>query len=335
MTYSPHPALLRRGEHPALWPRDVGRATYTIFFRVFLARCPSSDFRREPSRSTSQSGPSASTIHRLGAASGYARGQLVRSIPLTPNETLDIVTKIWDKRTERRQVVEAIENDVSSEYVGDEKWSLATRKELTATLNGSVNGNATQHSDISLPLEVVDVSAGSSVGIGGDLGGSLSGTIGETTEHITQETIKAANRLKTTVTSTVEIVSEIGNEVTRTQKISNPNRCHSISYHFFEITERHSVRTKAVSAAPYLLVPLDHPVITYEWVLCHECELKALLPCEVYYQGFAAAKLLRAREQLGQFLGSLDSPAINEAATSLVTLLADIVETTTRFRTPA
>ena len=256
---------------------------------------------------------------------GYGRGRLIRSIPLTPNETVEIITKTWDKRTERRQDLQSAERDVSTEFIGDEKWSLATRKELTASLNGSVNGNLQQHADISLPIDIVEVSAGSQSGIGGTLGGSLTQTVAETTEHVTQETVKSADRLKTTVTSTVETVSDVGREVTQTQKLTNPNRCHSVTYHFVEIAERYRIRTRPVGAAPYLLVPLDRPEITYGWVLCHECELKALLPCESYYAGFQAAKVLKARENLGQFLGSLDAPGIESAAGSLIAVLENVV----------
>jgi hypothetical protein len=262
---------------------------------------------------------------------GYGRGRLIRSIPLTPNETVEIVTKTWNKRTDRRQDLQSAENDVSTEFIGDEKWSLATRKELTASVNGSVNGNVQQHADISLPIDVVDVSAGGSSGLGGNLGSSLTQTIAETTENVKQETIKAANRLKTTVTSTVETVAEVGREVTQTQKLSNPNRCHSVTYHFFEIAEKYRVRTRPVAVAPYLLVPLDRPPLTADWLLCHECELKALLPCEAYYEGFKAAKLLKAREQLGLFLGSFDSPAIQAAAASLIALLQELVATYTEL----
>ncbi|NCC30490.1 MAG: hypothetical protein EOM24_00530 [Chloroflexia bacterium] len=256
---------------------------------------------------------------------GYRRGRLVRSIPLTPNETVEIITKTWDRRTERRERVEAVEENLSTEFVGDEKWSLSTTKQVAATLTGSANLNASLSKgvEVSLPIKVVKAGAelGGTTGVDTGAEGTVESSIKQTEEQIRQATLTSAHHLKNSVTSTVEMAHEVGREVTRTQTISNPNRCHSVTYHYFEIVEDFTVTTRAEEVAPYLLIPLGYPNITKEWLLCHECLLRRFLPCETYYLGFDAAKQLLANEKLGLFQGSLNDSVVNNAATAMETVV--------------
>ncbi|WP_114751961.1 phage tail tape measure protein [Pleomorphovibrio marinus] len=256
---------------------------------------------------------------------GYRRGRLVRSIPLTPNETVEIITKMWDRRTERRQRVESVQEDISTEFVGDEKWSLSTTKQVSATLTGSANLNSSLSKgvEVSLPIEVINLGAKLGEKMGGDIGakGTFESSIKQTEEQIRQATLTSAHHLKNSVTSTVEMAHEVGREVTHTQSISNTNRCHSLTYHYFEVVEDFSVFTRAEEVAPYLLIPLGYPNITKEWLLCHECLLRRFLPCETYYNGFDAAKQLLANEKLGLFQGALSDPVVNNSAAAMETLV--------------
>lgn len=314
------PGLIRAGR------RDALRTVTNMLTRAGIVPAPPGT--PAPGRATWGLGVE---YRQRWCSTGYARGRLVRSVALTPNETVDIVTRTWRKRSEQRQFVESIEKEISTEFIGDEKWSQATHKELTAGLNGGVNGNATSHAEASIPIEVVTVSAGTSAGVGGDLGGDLRTTVGETTERVSQQTFKAASRLKSTVTSTVDMVSEVGSEVTATQRLSNPNRCHSLTFHFFQVDEQWRVETRPTGIGAYLLVPIPRPVVTPTWLLCHECQLRPLLPCDVFYRGFDAARLIEARRRLGEFTGSLDSPAIEGAASALELAVNEIVRAYTKL----
>ena len=49
---------------------------------------------------------------------GYTTGRLLRSIALAPDESVEIVTKSWRKKTERRAEVTSVDEDISNEIVG-------------------------------------------------------------------------------------------------------------------------------------------------------------------------------------------------------------------------
>lgn len=240
---------------------------------------------------------------------GYRRGRLVRSIPLPADGRREIIIKSWTIRKERREENESVENDISTEIVGDEKWSHATTKQLSAELNQTVDANLKANGEI--PIKGAKV--GAEAGAGSATSGTVAGSITDTEERIHQATIKVTDSLKKKVSSSVETSEEAGLETTVTETIVNPNKCNTLTYHFFEVTELYEVTTRVHSLSPVLLVALPSPSITPEWLLCHECLLKKHLPCETYYAGFEAAKTVLSRTLLGEFLGSLESEEVQQA----------------------
>ena len=252
---------------------------------------------------------------------GYTTGRLLRSIALAPDESVEIVTKSWRKKTERRAEVTSVDEDISNEIVGDEKWSLATTKRVSSALSGEYSRNITGEIglNITLPIEEIPIGAKANAneGANAEQKGNIEASIEATEEQIRNTTAKAARHLKTKSTSTVELASESGFENTWTRTLKNPNKCHSVNYHFFEVNETFEVTTSVASVDPYLLIPLPTPAITKEWVLCHECMLRKLLPCETYYAGFEAAKELLTNEKLGLFQGSLDDSVVTNGANAM------------------
>lgn len=241
---------------------------------------------------------------------GYRRGRLVRSIPLTADGRVEISIKSWTIRKDRREQNESVENDISTEIVGDEKWSHATTKQLSAELNQTIDANLKAKGDV--PIQGVTV--GAEGGAGSSTSGTLSSSITDTEERIHQATVKSSDTLRKKTSSVVETAEETGFETTIKETIVNPNKCNSLTYHFYEVTELYDVSTKIAEVQPVLLVPLVLPEVTPDWLLCHECLLRRHLPCETYYAGFVAAKTVLARGLLGEFLGDLGSPEVQQAA---------------------
>lgn len=266
------------------------------------------------------------TFRQDWCSQGYTRGRLIRSIPVAADGKKEIVVKAWATRKQRREENSSVEQNISTEFIGDEKWSLAVTKQVSATMNQSLDANLKANADVSVPVKAVKVGAGAGGGVGSNTAGSLSASMSETEEKIRQVTTKAANSLKNTVSSVIETAEEAGLETTTTETIVNPNKCASLTYHFFEIQEDFKVSTAVESVEPFLLVPLAIPDITYEWVLCNECVLHRHLPCETFYEGLKAAKRLLVNEHLGEFLGSIDSPEIDTQADSVLKQIAAVLE---------
>lgn len=232
---------------------------------------------------------------------GYNRGDLIRSIPLAADARKEIVVKTWRVRKERREENESVEENISNEYIGDEKWSLAVQKQTSVELNQSLDARLKASGDVTLPVKKVPVKLGAEGGGESSTDVNVKNTITETEEAIKNTTVKAANSLKSQVSSTVETSEERGFESTVTDTLVNPNKCHSLTYHFFEIVESFQVRTRVEELAPFVMLPLSYPQVTKEWLLCHECLLRKYLPCSEFYSGFEAAKRILANERLGLF----------------------------------
>ncbi|MFN8892124.1 MAG: hypothetical protein ACK52P_01335 [Alphaproteobacteria bacterium] len=254
---------------------------------------------------------------------GYHRGRLIRTVPLTADGKKEIVVKSWVTRKHRREENQSVAEDISTEFIGDQKWSLTTLKEVSANMNGNINGNL--KADLSVPIPSTPATVGAGGGVGGNAGGSVNGLLRETEERIAQATVKAANSLKTTVSSVVETAEETGAETTITETIVNPNKCRSLMYDFFEVVETFAIRTAVDRIDPLILLPIKLEAVTPEWVLCHECLLRKYLPCDVYYPGFEAAKRLRVADHLGQFTGSLAGPEADAAGKAVLDAILAVV----------
>jgi hypothetical protein len=254
---------------------------------------------------------------------GYNRGRLIRTIPLTADGKKEIIVKTWRTRKERREENKSVAEDISTEFIGDQKWSLTTLKEVSANMNANINANL--KADLSVPIPSTPATVGAGGGGGGNAGGNVNTLMRETEERISQATVKATNSLKTSVTSIVETAEESGTETTITETIINPNKCHSLMYDFFEVVETFDIKTTIDRVEPVILLPSRLPEITPAWVLCHECLLRKYLPCETYYVGFDGAKQLEIAERLGQFAGTIDSPQAAAAAQAVLDAIAAVV----------
>jgi hypothetical protein len=223
---------------------------------------------------------------------GYRRGRLVRSLPLTPGEQIEIVVKTWDRRTSRRSEVESVARQLSTEITGEEKWMLATKMLFGDQAQASVNPSAGVNAGLTIPIDVVTATLGGTLGLSGNFANQLSQSTEHGTEFIHSSMIRAAQSLQSTRTNSVELSHETGEETSRRQVIANTNRCHTLTYHYFEVVEQFEVHTQFDGASLYLLIGLPLPEITPEWVLCHECYLRKVLPCETYYAGLAGARTI-------------------------------------------
>ncbi|SHM10030.1 hypothetical protein [Roseibium suaedae] len=252
---------------------------------------------------------------------GYGRGRLIRSIPLTADGRTEISIKTWETRKERRTENTSVENDISNEIIGDEKWSHAVSKQLSAQLNQSITASVGANGSIPLPGATIGANANTT----SQTSGSIQQIVTDTSEQVHQLTNKTSEALRKRFSSAVETAEESGLEAIERQVIVNPNKCNTLTYHFYEVSEQYEVTTKVEQVTPLLLLPLAYPVPDAAWLLCHECLLKKYLPCETYYAGFEAARLVLSRERLGEALGDLDDPVIKAQANAVLAAMQKIV----------
>lgn len=252
---------------------------------------------------------------------GYRRSRLIRSIPLAAEARKEIKVKSWEIRKDLRKENESVDKDISSEIVGDEKWSLATAKSLSGELNQTVNAGLKASGEVPIKGATVGGEANAS----SETSGTVKASITETEERVHQATIKSSNTLKQKFSSSVETSEEFGLETVDTDTIANPNKCHTLTYHFFEVSELFELTTRVESVAPVLLVPLPYPSVTPEWLLCHECLMRQHLPCDTLYAGFDGARQVLAGRKLGEFLGDVDTEEINAAADAALEAVENVL----------
>jgi len=265
------------------------------------------------------------TYEQDWCSQGYTRGRLVRSIPLTAGGTQKIAIKSWSTRKERREQNQSVREDVSTEFVGDEKASLSVAKQTSATLNTGVNSNLSGNLGVTIPVKKIPIKAGAEAGAKANASSTISHSVTQTRERISQTTFKAASRFQKSLSSTVETSEEAGLEATVTETITNPNPCHTLNYHFFEVTERWQVSTRVASVDAHLLLPLPMPVFTKSFLLCHECLLRKHITCDAHHQGFEAARRLLINEHLGEFQGSLAGEEFDAFADQLLEELGKLL----------
>lgn len=231
------------------------------------------------------------TYEQTWTSLGYTRGQLINSFALAPGEQLTVEVLSWDRlKSERSQDFEtasdtqqtaSITGRISLETITDMRFKMAMGAE------GGVNGEVSLK-DMDIPA---DVGADGKVKMDAEFEGAIKTTRQQVLEAT--RTVSAAIRAnrKTRISET----REVGSESRTTRRITNENRCHTLTFDYFEVLESYRVTTRPVDARLCVMLPIDPPAaIDLDWVLTHEHVLRRELPDLVYESGFEAARLLKA-----------------------------------------
>ena len=221
---------------------------------------------------------------------GYTRGERVATIALAPGEEMTLEVHSWVKETvksERELVVES-ETRLSNKLTARDHFEVAN--EL------STKGHFGANSKIELTIPVEGIPIG--IGGGTDISGDLSDTLNTTMQRTTEQTTEAANTLRSTRKVRIEEARETGRDDKQLRKVVNTNRCHTLNVHYFEVLANYKVSLRLVEFRPCLLLPINRPAVTPEWVLCHAHVLKNVLLDKTFLPGFDGAKTLATQEQL-------------------------------------
>lgn len=222
------------------------------------------------------------TFEQVWEPKGYTRGELITTIGLAPGEQLTLELHSWDKTIYKSQEELTTESALHLAETSNQRDSLTVARETASQTSMSLNVGAT------IPIKAVAVT------LDGGVSNQVSKNAKSTAEQTQQRTADAAYSLKTSRKLNIEVSREIGREQKQTRVISNTNRCHSLSCHYFEIMSNYLVTTRLASLEPCLLVPTPRGDVTSAWVLCHESILKRALLDKAYLPGFDAARTLES-----------------------------------------
>jgi hypothetical protein len=223
---------------------------------------------------------------------GYARGELVNSIGLAPQEEVAIEVDTWDRLKRESEETTTDEREVSGEVGFTDKPSTETMRELTSKRGWSTNVNG----KVQVPVEGAQIGGGA----GHTDQGDIVSVTRNTASLISEVTSRAATKVKSTRQVKVTEVVETGFEQRSTRKIKNHNLVRTLHLDYFQVLANYEVSTVLDREAAELCVLVDNLLpgpIDRHFVLQHEGVLRRVLRDASYRPGFGAARVLDAYDR--------------------------------------
>jgi hypothetical protein len=225
---------------------------------------------------------------------GYARGALLNSISLSPQEETTIEVFTWDRYKRTSEESLTTESETLAETTITNRDTVETVHDAAQDSGWSVDGK----------IGVTIPSTPFTVGGGAGTSKTLKDTNKATHELMAEAVQKASVRVKATRQTKVEQSHEFGSEQRVTRKLKNPNMCRTLNLDCFEVVAGHSVSTTLLRDEIRLcvLVPnLIQGAIDRSFLLCHEGVLRTVLREATYLSGFDAIHSLAASQRLCEF----------------------------------
>jgi hypothetical protein len=181
---------------------------------------------------------------------GYARGDLVKSIPLGPRESQKVSVKITRRTKLARSSETASSQETTSESSNTTKDSAEVVAEATEKLN--------KHAD-------AEVSGGYGPFVQAKVSGGLAQDIGssskQTNSRLNEIVDKTASRIKRDTRVTVSTESEEAFEINRSSELTNPNDEIAVTYLYHRLQQQFWVSTQVAETHSVVFVPEPLP----EW----------------------------------------------------------------------
>jgi len=168
---------------------------------------------------------------------GYATGELLHSLPLAPGEETTIEVLSWDRNIYKRE--DEISSDIEREAETNRQYkdSRDILREVQSTKKWKVGGN------FGLNLGFVKF------GGGGGTDNQSQNLNRNTRSTIVESTEKAATKVHDQRKTLISSSREYGSEEKITRKLTNTNRCHTVTYHFYEVLSNYRILTSPASPA--------------------------------------------------------------------------------------
>jgi hypothetical protein len=231
---------------------------------------------------------------------GYARGALLNTLSLAPQEETTIEVMSYQRRKRESEASTAFESESMLE-------SSVNNKDTTEVIDEAKRESGWKF-DASATVSVPGVPIGGSInfGIKDELVKSSKSTVGQ----IVDATSKASNRIKATRQTKVTETEESGTENKVVRRLRNPNLGMTLNLDAFEVVAHYSVATHVEMEEVRLAVLVEMydflaPMLTpgkgqKESLLAFESVLEPYLPSKLR-AGFSAAHMLLANERLCTF----------------------------------
>jgi hypothetical protein len=295
----------------ACWEEVIDGVFDQFFGKIkrVVPTAPKDDYAFEP-YSTNEILFGLRVVHRQDwRRLGYARGELVRSIPLGPRETQRVSVEIVTRRKTVRTSEQSTSFETTSESTNTSRDTTEVVDEATTKLG--------RKADASLGGGYPGVfNAELSAGTSEDLGSSSK----QTKTALNELMEKTASRMRRDTKVTVSVESESTFKDTRSSEITNPNDELGITYLYYRLQLRYWVTTEIADLESVVFVPQQLPswqAVDEGWVRDHaDAIARTLLD-----RSFAA--VLTAIRQEPKTLEYEPTPIFNQAATEAINAIPD------------
>ena len=224
---------------------------------------------------------------------GYARGEILNSLSLAPQEDLKIEVFSWDRRTTTTEQTSSVDASNNLDVSDTTRSSADVMNELVS--RNQVSWDAKANLSVNL-FGVVTIGGGGGV----SSQQSLADTVKTTTSVVHEATSRSSSTVKQSRQTKISQTEEVGSETRVTRTLQNPNKCRTLNLDFFEVIANWEVTTAFSVSDARLCALLDNPVkVPFNRATVREYETtlrRALLDANLA-DGFAAARLLDARDR--------------------------------------
>jgi hypothetical protein len=240
-------------------------------------------------------------FEQMWCPTGYTRGELITSIALAPGEELTLEMHSWTKENFKSERELAVESEVTlnNRLTARDHLEVISRMATQTSIGSNANASVT------IPVKGIPIGVSGGVTSSTALNNALDTTVQRTTESTTE----TATALRSQRKMRIEVARETGSDERQLRKVANPNRCHTLNVHYYEVISNYDVKVTLTELIPCVLLPVTLDAITEDWVLCHEHILRGGLLSRTFLPGFAAAKTLATQAMLERLEEEAGLPA--------------------------
>jgi hypothetical protein len=232
------------------------------------------------------------TYRQIWQPGPYQAGDLVSTIPLAPGESR--------KYTHRRVVKESVSRKTAekSTQMRSQQSSEDSRAErdIMDKATSATNFQLTTHGGFNLGIGSMDVTS--------QFGGNTSSDSTQNKKDFHEATLKAAEEYRQERSLEVDTNSSVETEDTTSGEISNPNNEITVTYLFYELQRRYTIREFLYQVQPVIMIAQDVPspeqineswLLQYQWILARVLLDDSLKPALTYLStGYAGDQLSTA-----------------------------------------
>lgn len=278
------------------------------------------------------------------ALHGYARGDLLNTLSLAPQEETTIEVFSWERRRREAEETSGTESEATLE-------GTTHTKDTTEVINEARRENGWKL-DAGLDVTIPSSPVGGSVDFG--VKDELTTTAKTTATQISEATLKAATKVKATRQTKVVESSEFGTETKVIRRLRNPNLGRTLNLDIFEVVAGYNVSTsvdlrgvRLAVLAPmhdFLAPIIDRGPQQYLALLTFQDVIEPAVPPRMK-AGFSAARTLLANQRLCEIkckpacsCETVPPPPVNGAGTAggaqtqEASLLAEIADAVQRAK---